>query len=513
MRRSFKPAASFFEKIALGAVGAEAVKALLNDRGHLFVELENGALDTKIWKDVKRKRVRIPDLVCLRCGRRLESRAKTKPEISMSHSIDDAERDWGFGMIPEDWVAFPVCQKVVDFTWSEGRLAARTSRWREQAWAVWDVQGAVNIFSVEALRSKKWVLKERKGVTEGSETQVFWPAVFASSDRRVADVTADYILFARGQGQRPPRARLKRRDGTLLPAVSAKQECKVNQVLAATVAPVSDGQLVCRSKAPLDAQRVLAMLESPERTCRYTGCRVAKRNNVAVLEEPVKLRATETAEDLYVRLEARSYLVGTLGADAREWFEPLLDSEADDQDRLECIITLADTRGESAYGVLATTLADADQPLPLRSAAAWAMGRRSDSGASEALTAAFADVEPALRDEALAALVNLGEDAAPALVAGFKSKSGEIVAGSAEALRQIRDVPLEEIVHAAESGPAREWAVWLLGNLPRHVVEPHIAGWQDRDPELHFAMSVLWSFLDSWVARHWQPILEPPAEA
>lgn len=49
-------------------------------------ELERGSTDTKLWKDVKRKRVRIPDLVCTKCGLRVESRAKTAPDLSMSHS-------------------------------------------------------------------------------------------------------------------------------------------------------------------------------------------------------------------------------------------------------------------------------------------------------------------------------------------------------------------------------------------------------------------------------------------
>ena len=60
---SYKPDSSFFSKIVLGAVGCRAVTADLNQRGHRMVELERGSTDTKLWKDVKRKRVRIPDLL------------------------------------------------------------------------------------------------------------------------------------------------------------------------------------------------------------------------------------------------------------------------------------------------------------------------------------------------------------------------------------------------------------------------------------------------------------------
>ena len=109
-RLSFKPDASFFRKIAIGAVGARAVVKDLSQQGHEIDELERGSTDTKLWKDVKRKRVRIPDLVCLLCGMRIESRAKTKADLSMSHSPMDEARAWDFGMVDSDVVAFPICE-------------------------------------------------------------------------------------------------------------------------------------------------------------------------------------------------------------------------------------------------------------------------------------------------------------------------------------------------------------------------------------------------------------------
>jgi hypothetical protein len=65
-RLAFKPDASFFRKIAIGAVGTRAVAEDLAGHGHQIDELERDSTDTKLWKDVKRKRVRIPDLVCRR---------------------------------------------------------------------------------------------------------------------------------------------------------------------------------------------------------------------------------------------------------------------------------------------------------------------------------------------------------------------------------------------------------------------------------------------------------------
>ena len=49
----------------------------------------------------------------------------------------------------------------------------------------------------------------------------------------------------------------------------------------------------------------------------------------------------------------------------------------------------------------------------------------------------------------------------------------------------------------------KPWPVWTLAHLPKHVVAPRIAAMQERQPQVHFAVTVLWSFLESWVAEHW----------
>src|SRR3990172_4616897 len=93
-RRSFKSDESFLEKLAIGAIGACAVFNDLQRQGHKPIELERGSMDYKIWKNIKIKRLRVPDILCLKCGTRVEARAKTQLEISMSHSLSDPERGW-----------------------------------------------------------------------------------------------------------------------------------------------------------------------------------------------------------------------------------------------------------------------------------------------------------------------------------------------------------------------------------------------------------------------------------
>ena len=96
--RTLKTDESFLEKIAIGATGTRRVFEDLERQGHVPIELERGSRSFKIWKAIKIKRVRVPDILCTRCGHRIESRAKTNLSISMSHSSSDAERGWDAGL-------------------------------------------------------------------------------------------------------------------------------------------------------------------------------------------------------------------------------------------------------------------------------------------------------------------------------------------------------------------------------------------------------------------------------
>ena len=95
---SFKSDESFLTKLAVGAAGTKATMHRLAELGFRPIELERGSTGFKIWKTIKIKRVRVPDILCLKSGWRFESRGKTKVEISMSHSLSDPYRAWDAGM-------------------------------------------------------------------------------------------------------------------------------------------------------------------------------------------------------------------------------------------------------------------------------------------------------------------------------------------------------------------------------------------------------------------------------
>lgn len=114
MANNFKSDDSFLRKLAVGAAGTNSTISRLKTMGFNPIELERGSTGFKIWKKIKIKRVRVPDILCLNTGIRFESRGKTKIEISMSHSLNDPKRAWDAGMRDDDLVSIVVFEQDDD---------------------------------------------------------------------------------------------------------------------------------------------------------------------------------------------------------------------------------------------------------------------------------------------------------------------------------------------------------------------------------------------------------------
>jgi hypothetical protein len=500
-RNAFKTTSSFFRMLAVGAVGAKAVQAALNSRGHDVVELERGSLSTRIWRDVKRKRVRIPDLCCTRCGVRIESRAKTRPDLTMSHSPREAERAWDYGMLDGDWIAFPIL--VADEqVWNEGLLKEPRSLWRERTLTSWSLVGRVNLFRVGEFRSIAPKQQKPKGVTEGSEVQVSWKARFAKTSGQVTSVRDGRLDYKLAGSERESHFRLGSDEK---PFLAAGDDFVQNQVVAGQVRPLADTDLGCPSRC--DESEVARMLRSRERTVRFTGCKLGRLRRYARLVKEIRDLSSDPEEDPYVQMEARAYLCDVAGDSADDQFRATLLSHTDDQMRLEAAVALAETRTPSAFDLLLVVLEDRTQPLFLRSACAWALGCHGTEQAAECLVHAFADVAPEIREEALASLLDLGTAGVHPLIKGL-ALSSDVAAGSAEALRRLRNVPVREIAALAEHSNST-WPTWTLAHLPKDSIAPHIAALQSKRPDVHFALTVLWTFLESWIADNWTPGATP----
>lgn len=502
-RLSFKPDASFFRKIAIGAVGARAVCTNLSDYGHAVVELENGSTDTKIWKDVKRKRVRIPDLVCTNCGMRVESRAKTKPELAMSHSATDAERAWDFGMVDDDLIAFPICHSTDEIDWSRGQLEDNQSYWQGRNHVKWQVEQYINYIRISEFRQVLHSKTATKGVIEGSETAIAWDTIFSTRHGTVEAIKQGKISVRRTSD----RHLYTWRNTKNLPVrVTVGDPIMVAQILASQVSPLSPNELLCPQS--LSPQHIPNLLHSPQRTQRFTGIKLARLRADAQYEQIIEKVTHHPDEDLYVKLEGAIYLSHVCNQSAQALLKPYL-SHQDTQIQLEGVVALAETGTPEAVQMLADTLDHDKYPYFLRSAAAWALGRIGTEIAIKRLIQAFADVDQNIREEALEAIEMLEEPVLGHLFTGLIDSDQDIAAGAAEAMRRQGLLPpnmLRQILTEVQTDAQQLWAVWLLGNLPheKEYVKLAIAELQNTSPETHYAIAVLWSFMESWIARHWE---------
>ena len=499
-RLALKPDSSFFRKIVIGTVGARSVCSDLASHGHQVVELERGSTDTKLWKEVKRKRVRIPDLVCVRCGQRAESRAKTNTELAMSHSVTDEARAWDFGMIDSDLIGFPICQAVEEQYWSAGRLNNSASYWHERNWVRWRLAGKINYFRAGTFRGTKFSKSSVKGVTEGSETSICWDAVFSSRTGTVEGCEGNRITIRREpDGHRHTRSI----PSNLSLLVATGDHVEVNQVIASALTATGDAELTCTGTL---AHPIPDLLDSRERTQRFTGIKLARLRHDGDHCDAVRELVADDEEDIYIRLEGLSYLAAVCGRAPAEIFSGYLDNP-DPQTQLESVIAIGEVGTPEAVEGLSGILDDSALPYFLRSAAAWSLGRIGTEAAISRLVKAFADIDISIREEALEGITSMGGAAVPILLSGLRGTVMDVAAGCAEALRQQAGLPAE-VVSALSQGiqgaRASDWAVWLLGHLPRERVAPAIAGLQGSAPQLHYAISLLWSFMESWIARRWE---------
>lgn len=157
----FKVDSSFLQFLTMGALGTQRVVALMRKAGMEPIELERYSSCNKIWS-TKVKRLRLPDLLCLRTGVRVEVRAKSKLEIKMSDAPENPERRWFAGLRPEDIIAFVHCP-----TNESGNL---------------QIAENAEVFSVSSLLAcseKKTKLGPPKSASEGAERDRTWPSTVA----------------------------------------------------------------------------------------------------------------------------------------------------------------------------------------------------------------------------------------------------------------------------------------------------------------------------------------------
>lgn len=478
--RSFKTDESFLEKIAIGATGTRQTFADLIHQGHSPLELERGSMSFKIWKAIKIKRVRVPDILCLHCGRRVESRAKTKLEISMSHSRSIQERGWDFGLGDDDFVALVHCQRTGSgpLDWIAGLLVQY-----------------VRVESLrEAFRSGQIRIQQPKGAQEGFEVRIVWPAAIATAAGIVERVTSELLRYRKFTDQHPIALRLARSGTVLTPRVTAGDQVQPDQILASVVPVTSNWP--CTGGA--NVQHYVHLTTSTDISDRYTAVKALNHFDETVATTGLLQRIRDSREHIYVRVDAAAGLMRRGEQEGSTFLSAVL-QDGYLENRLEAVIVLGEVATAAAAQILIATLQDPHQHPEIRAGAAWSLGELGSRVGLDPLIESFNALDTVVKIEAARALAKLARRHLDEVLDIFPKSTLQERPGIAWALSKAGGFTIEQLLPVLGDDDSRRWVAYIIGTQDREALLPGIEALAARDPQVYFAATVLWQIMASWM--------------
>lgn len=479
-RRAFKSDESFLEKISMGAIGTKKVFSVMNEQGHRPIELERFSMSYKIWKGTKIKRIRVPDILCLNCGIRIESRAKNKLELSMSHSLSDPERGWDYGMNNQDGAAFIVCHK-------NGK--------RPIDWSADNLVQFVSIAKMrEAVENDQIGRTKPKGTEEGSEIRIVWPTCISPVDGEVEEISEKWISIRDKDTEILVKRKYELKVGKLGLLVKVGDNVRKNQIIASVV-PVTS-TISCRD--PPTYEYLEKLLKSKMISERYTGVKAISILGIKSFESLLSEFVADRDEHVYIRLEASAGLA-RIGNDVGwKFIHECLNSQYRNI-RLEAVIILGEIKTSISCDILCKILLDKEQDEEIRAAAAWALGELRDRKALDSLILAFNNVNENIRIEAARALSKLASIVKKEIIEKYPELSPIERPGASWALNKSGQFTIGEVENCFVDEDSRQWVAYMIGSQKQEKFINEIEALKEKDPEVYFAVTVLWKIMASWV--------------
>ena len=480
-QRSFETDESFLEKLAIGAIGTQKVIEDLKHQGHAPVELERGSTGYKIWKTIKIKRVRVPDILCVNSGIRIESRAKTNLVISMSHSSADETRGRDFGLKDEDFTALVVCEKIgeepVDWMADNNVQYIKVSDLRK------------------ALEDEKVIQEKPKGAQEGFESRLTWPCSVASSDGQVTEIS-NRVKFKRSSDNRTISLSLLKKGIELTPCVKVGEQIKRYQILASVI-PVQE-EVSTREIEPQTYYQ--NMLTSTSISDRYGAAKAYSFLGGKFDENPLLDRINDASEHIYVKLEAASALARSNSQIGYNFIESVLNSDYLEH-RLEAVIILGELHHERSGQLLIQVLADESQHEEIRGGATWALGELNIESTIPSLVAAFNEVSLPVRIEAARSLRKMCSSYVNKILNFFRDADEKERPGVSWALARYAQWNLIDLIDRIDNDnlDMRQWGAYIIGSADQNRIINDIESLKQNDPQLYFAVTVLWKITSSWI--------------
>lgn len=469
----FKEDADFARFLSMGAVGTEAVRRDLVLRfDHRVIELERYAMANKVWQ-TKVKRLRLPDLVCLRCGRRAESRAKTKLGIVLSHS-DAPGRAWdGGGMRADDLYSFVAVRDLGD-GWVPGRPI---------------------YFLTEDLRATLEYarISDRKAISEGSEMTLTWQAWLATADGTLLGVDESDRIEYEKVGGRVGRYHHWRAWPARHLYVDPGDAIVGAETLVAGVVPRAPATAI---GCPGEIWALEDDLRSADDADRYSAIRAVGVDRHTELTGAVEEIAVDEEADWRLRIEALAALARLDAERTNELAVPATDQDAPIDQRMEVVFVLTELPTRESNAVLAAVAADADAPSELRAAAVWGLGQ-GPCPEPDLVVPFAADRDDFVALHAIAGLPELTAGGVAHVERWLSADDDRAAAAAGAVLLRFRRV--EELIEAVRrGGRAALWALRALGDIePAEVME--VLG--DGDGSIVEALQPIWIGQDDWLRQ------------
>lgn len=469
----FKEDAEFARSISMGATGTAAVARHLREQhDHQPIELERYAMGNKVWQ-TKVKRLRLPDLLCVACGRRVESRAKSDLGIVLSDS-DAPGREWfAGGMRAEDLYAF-IRADLSSFPPAVGKPVYFTS-------------SALHDAFPHAKRTA------RKAPSRGAEISLVWPSWVPERSgwfRGINSKGSIVLEFDNGRRYSYWQWREWPIRRTYM-EVGARIEAGDTMVAGVVERP---GPVTC----PGAVWDVEADLQADDATTLYAAVKAAGVLGDERLQDALVAIAKREGTDWRVRLETFASLARL---DPAAWTKPIatiaLDPGCPQEERMEAVFVLSEIPTEEATSGLAevAALGDGEEVTELRAGAVWGLGRGVRPRPDLLLPFAVDPVD-LVGMHAIVAFQGIPDELLPTLVEWLHASEDRKAATGAWLLAQHEQVPA--LLMAVEAGGrARLWALQALGRLPPEVVHAKAAG--RLTEAIRRELEPMWIAHDDWL--------------
>jgi hypothetical protein len=446
---------SFLRFLTMGALGVRQTIRQLRADGFEPIELERYCGSNKLWR-TKVKRLRLPDLLCVRTGLRLEVRAKSDLKIRMSDAPNNPERRWDTGLRDDDVTAF-----ISVLENEEGEQIA--------------AEKAI-FFTVASLRnsSDKSRLGPPKSASEGAEQDREWPAIIPSCNGKVTAVGAGKLtveMISAANERRKQTYTLREKNSYV--GVGDAFSARVS-ILAGAPGEIADmGKARIRAYAPLDA------LNSVSHVDRYAAVKALPFRDDLGVQRIAALEALLPGEqEQRVALEIAG-AAAKLGSNLGRAYLIDLARVCDRKDfRLEAVLILTELGDNFARDELTRIASDGNlDGDELRQAAVWGLGK-AGLKAYERIVPLIGSNDENLALHAIAAFgADTPEATIRALVAELGSGDARMASGASEALRLIASETAMRILIEASAG-GNDWVMATLGRFPAALVRPAIQGSQ-----------------------------------